>query len=94
MLKLVQVPQPQPPELDHCLRVFRLFLRLHYYSDEHGTFVAAPAMPWTIPDKICDALEALRSIDQGTAKQFSCSPGIDPYFPNNLGRLRYYGRAL
>lgn len=53
---------------DNYLPVFRLFLRLYYYSHEHGTFVALPAMPWTIPGKIQDALDCLRSIDQGMSQ--------------------------
>ena len=61
----VQDIKSQHAMVDNYLQVFRLFLRLYYYSHAHGTFVAVPAMPWTIPDKICDALESLRSIDQG-----------------------------
>ena len=62
----VQDTKSQHAMVDNYLQVFRLFLRLYYYSHAHGTFVAVPAMPWTIPDKICDALTSLRSIDQGT----------------------------
>ena len=50
---------------DHKYPVFRLFLRLYYYSSVHNTFVAVPAMPWVIPGKIRDALACLRSINQG-----------------------------
>ena len=67
----VQKTQSQYASGDNYLQVFRLFLRLYYYSYAHDTFIALPSMPFTLPGKIQDALDCLRSIDQGIYPQYS-----------------------
>ena len=55
------------PGTGRCkLRVFKLFLRQYAYCPEHNSFEAVPAMPAQIPMLLCDALEALQAISQGT----------------------------
>ena len=55
------------PGTGRCkLRVFKLFLRQYAYCPEHNSFEAVPAMPAQILMLLCDALEALQAISQGT----------------------------
>jgi len=57
------------------LRVFKLFLRQYAYCPEHNSFEAVPAMPAQIPVLLCDALEALQAISQGTLHSQAISHG-------------------
>ena len=57
------------------LRVFKLFLRQYAYCSEHNSFEAVPAMPAQIPVLLCDALEALQAISQGTLRSQAISHG-------------------